>query len=177
MRRLRHPSSAVHPRRATHECLPRDRLRARRSLGLDLGRGDAAVTAAAAAAATLPLLGLGFRFRVRRCRLSPAGICGLRGQGGRLCRWDEVCPGGSTPGQAYSTSQASDVLADWIGGAKFTDEWMAIEPVMSNSMNTEWIQIGARNFGTALCMFTSHLGYPNFNSWGCQTFTGYIACC
>ena len=104
-----------------------------------------------------------------------SAVCVAKGR--RLCRWDEVCPGGSTPGQQYATSQASDVLADWIGGAKTTDEWMAIEPVMINSMNTEWIQIGARSSGTDLCEVISQFGYPNFNSFGCQTYTGYIACC
>ena len=73
----------------------------------------------------------------------------------------------------YSTSD-SNVLAPWIGGPKTTDEWIAFEPVRSNSMNTDWIQIGSRSHGTDLCEFVSGLGYLNYNSWGCQPYTGYI---
>ena len=98
-------------------------------------------------------------------------------KGQRLCTWDEICPGGGSAGQAHSTSQASSVLAGWIGGAKSTDQWVAFEPVRSNSMSTDWIQIGTRGGGNQLCEFLSDVGYNNYNSWGCQPYTGNLACC
>ena len=109
-----------------------------------------------------------------------SNVCAAKG--GRLCKWDEVCIQPGYPGQQYSATNT--VLAKWIvtqgypGRAKPTDEWVAIQPVMSNSPNKEWIQIGNRHDGKDVCAFISATpGHDDYNHWGCQDYTGYIACC
>lgn len=101
-----------------------------------------------------------------------SAVCANKKQ--RLCSWDEICPGGASAGAGYPTSDGHR-LATWLGGVKPSDEWVAVTPVKSNSLTTEWIQIGTR--ANDICIFISSYGYNNYNSWGCQPYTGYIACC
>ena len=99
-------------------------------------------------------------------------VCVDKGQ--RLCRWDEICVGGAAPGEIADFN--SNVLAPWIGSAKTTDEWVAFEPIVSDSMTYDWIQIGRRSHGMNLCGFLSEVvGERNRRGWGCEHWVGYIS--